>query len=111
LERVVMAEAGGEAYIGQIAVAQCILNVCERDDIRPGQAVVKYRYTKRRPAPSESVKRAVAAVFDDGEIVTEEPILFFYSPALCKSPWHESQIFVMEIGCHRFFAERGREDT
>ena len=35
VERVVMAEAGAEPYIGQMAVAQCILNACEQENARP----------------------------------------------------------------------------
>ena len=52
------------------------------------------------------VKDAVAAVFDRGETVVDEPILYFYNPALVTSDFHESQIFVIEEGGHRFFAER-----
>lgn len=39
VERVVMAEAGAESYIGQMAVAQCILNACEQEDKRPLEIV------------------------------------------------------------------------
>lgn len=31
IERVVTAEAVGEPFAGQVAVAQCILNACEKD--------------------------------------------------------------------------------
>lgn len=48
----------------------------------------------------------VAAVFDRGETVVDEPILYFYNPALVTSDFHESQIFVIEEGGHRFFTER-----
>ena len=106
VERVVMAEAGGESFKGQMLVAQCILNACNKDGIEPSEAVVRYQYTKRRPDASESVKKAVAVVFDDGQAVTDEPILYFYAPALVSSKWHESQDFVIEVGGHRFFAEK-----
>ena len=56
--------------------------------------------------PTQRVKDAVAAVFDRGETVVDEPILYFYNPALVTSDFHESQIFVIEEGGHRFFAER-----
>ena len=101
---VVMAEAGGECYEGQMAVAQCILNACLKDGIRPPEAVVKYQYTDKRKMPTESVKTAVTKVFANGEKITNEEILFFYAPKYCKSEWHESQRFVAEIGGHRFFA-------
>ena len=106
VERVVMAEAGGESYKGQMLVCQCILNACEIDGIRPAEVIRKYVYAKARPEPSDSVKQAVSAVFDKGETVTDEPILYFYAPALVRSEFHESQIFAIEEGGHRFFAER-----
>ena len=106
VERVVMAEAGGESYKGQMLVCQCILNACEIDGIRPAEVIRKYVYAKARPEPSESVKQAVSAVFDKGEQVTDEPILYFYAPALVKSEFHESQRFVLAEGNHKFFAER-----
>lgn len=103
VESVVMAEAGGEDYDGQRLVAQCILNACILEEKRPDEIVVDYQYTKNRPEPSESVKQAVAAVFDNYDVVTEENILVFYAPRWCTSEWHESQQFVLEHGGHRFF--------
>lgn len=105
IERVVMAEAGGESYEGMMLVAQCILNAVEITDTPPSKAVVTYKYTKSRPEPSDKVRQAVAAVFDLGETVTDEPVLYFYNPAKCKSEWHESQDFGIEEGNHRFFKE------
>jgi spore germination cell wall hydrolase CwlJ-like protein len=107
IERVVMAESGGESYKGQMLVAQCILNACEIDGIRPAEVIRKYVYAKARPEPSDSVKRAVSAVFDKGETVTDEPIVYFYAPKIVKSEFHESQIFCVEEGGHRFF--KGKE--
>ena len=106
VERVVMAESGGESYKGQMLVAQCILNACEIDGIRPAKVIKKYVYAKGRPEPSESVKQAVSAVFDKGETVTDEPIVYFYAPKIVKSDFHESQRFVLAEGNHKFFAER-----
>lgn len=106
VESVVMAEAGGESYEGQALVAQCILNACTKDNIRPAEAIKKYAYAKSRPKPSESVKQAVSAVFDKGELVTDEPIIYFYAPALVKSKFHESQIFALAEGGHKFFCAK-----
>jgi len=105
VERVVMAEAGAESYDGQILVAQCILNAAERDGITPSEALIQYKYTAARPEATESVKQAVSAVFDQGETVTDEPILYFYAPKLAEGRWHETQVFVLELGGHRFFKE------
>lgn len=107
VEQVVMAESGNQPYCGQMAVAQCLLNDSERSGIRPTEAVVEYQYTENRVEPSESVRNAVAAVFDRGEVVTEETILWFYAPAhVDGTPWHESQRHVLTINDHKFFAEK-----
>lgn len=105
VERVVMAEAGTEPYVGKMAVAQCILNACEQEGKSPDEIAKLYGYTDSRPEPSAEVKKAVAAVFDNGETATDAEILYFYAPALCKSSWHESQAYVCTIGGHRFFEE------
>ena len=110
VERVVMAEAGGESFEGKLLVAQCILTATEKTGLQPSEVVVKYKYTASRPEPSQSVKDAVAAVFDRGELVVDEPVMYFYNPAIVESEWHESQIFVIEVGGHRFFAERSQNN-
>lgn len=105
IERVVMAEAGSESREGIMAVAQCILNASEKEGIRPTEAVLEYKYTPDREEPNEAVKEAVRAVFDNGETVTDEQILYFYATYIC-SEWHETKRFVMQIGVHRFFTEK-----
>lgn len=101
---VVMAESGTEPYAGKIAVSQCILNACEQTGKRPAEIVTEYGYTARRVKPSAEVEKAVSAVFDDGETVTDADILYFYAPELVSSEWHESQTYICTIGGHRFFA-------
>lgn len=101
---VVMAESGTEPYAGKIAVSQCILNACEQTGRRPAEIVTEYGYTARRVKPSAEVEKAVSAVFDDGETVTDAEILYFYAPELVYSKWHESQTYICTIGGHRFFA-------
>ena len=105
VERVVMAEAGAEPYEGQKAVAQCILNGCLLENLRPAQVIKKYKYTDARPEPTEAVTSAVSAVFDRGEQVIDSEALFFYAPSMVTSAWHESQECVAVIGDHRFFKE------
>lgn len=101
---VVMAESGTELYAGKIAVSQCILNACEQTGKRPAEIVTEYGYTARRVKPNAEVEKAVSAVFDDGETVTDADILYFYAPELVSSEWHESQTYICTIGGHRFFA-------
>ena len=81
VERVVMAEAGGESFEGQMLVAQCILNACEKTGTQPSEVVVTFKYAPARPDPTDSVREAVAAVFDAGEFITDEPVMFVYNPA------------------------------
>ena len=91
-------------------VAQCILNACEKTGTQPSEVVVTFKYAPARPEPTDSVREAVAAVFDAGEFITDEPVMFFYNPAKVTSTWHESQTFVIEVGGHRFFAERSSNE-
>lgn len=106
--QVVMAESGTEPFDGKMAVSQCILNACEKTGKRPAEIVAEYGYTDRRVEPNAETREAVAAVFDAGETVTDAKILFFYTPALVSSAWHESQTYVCTIGGHRFFGEVGK---
>ena len=99
------AEAVGEPYAGKIAVAQCILQACEDDQIRPIEALEKYGYSKHRPDPCKEAIEAVQAVFDFGQVATSEPIKYFYAPARVRSSWHESQDYVLTINNHKFFRE------
>lgn len=106
VERVVMAEAGGEGFDGQRLVAQCILNTAEAMDLRPDEVVLApNQYASPAAEASQEVKDAVSAVFDDGDMVTDEPIRWFYNDKLVYSEWHEGKRFVMYFGNHKFFAE------
>lgn len=105
IAQVLTAEAGGEPFAGKIAVAQCILQTCEDEGIRPDEVLRVYAYSKRRPEPTQEALEAVQDVFDFGIVATTEPIKYFYAPALTDSEWHESQIYVMTINGHRFFKE------
>lgn len=111
IAQVLTAEAGAEPYAGMVAVAQCILQTCEDEDMRPHEVLSMYSYSKRRPDPTEEALEAVEAVFDFGQVATSEPIKYFYAPALTDSEWHESQEYVMTINGHKFFKEAADDDT
>ena len=106
VECIVMGESGGEPYEGQVLVAQCILNACLKDNIQPSEVRKIYKYSGWNESPTDSVKEVVSAVFDLGEKIVDEPILYFYAPSLCQSKWHETQIFIIELGGHKFFKEK-----
>ena len=108
IAQVITAEAAGEPFAGKVAVAQCILQVCEDEGIRPSEALERYKYSTRRPEPTEEALEAVEAVFDFGHVATSEPIRYFYAPDLVESDWHESQVYVMTINNHKFFKENNR---
>ena len=105
VECIVMGESGGEPYEGQVLVAQCILNGCLKEDVQPSKLRKMYRYSGYRTNVTQSVKKAVRAVFDEGYKITDEPILYFYAPKHSKGKWHETQCFVIEVGGHRFFKD------
>lgn len=107
VECMVMGEAGNQALEGQMAVAQCILNACIKDDLTPSEVRSVYKYSGWSENPSESVKTAVTKVFDNGETVVDEPILWFYNPAISNGTFHNTQTFVISIGDHRFYKEAG----
>lgn len=111
IEHIIMSESGNtEPYEGQELIAQCILNACELNDIRPAEAAERYRYIAGSLEPNDSVRAAVSAVFDNGVQVTDEPILFYYNPDLTDCRWHETQEFVLEVGRHKFFKECADEE-
>lgn len=104
VESIVGAEARDEPFDGQRAVAQCILTGCLYYDVRPAELFEIVGYAKPLEEPATvSVQSAVSAVFDDGQMVTDRPIIAFYNPELVESAWHESQTYVMTVGHHRFF--------
>lgn len=105
LAQVITAEAEGEPFAGKVAVAQCILQACEDDGIRPPEAIKRYKYSTRRPEPTDEALEAVEAVFDFGHVATNEPIRYFYAPDRVESSWHESQVYVLTINNHKFFKE------
>lgn len=111
--RTVMTEAGGEPYIGQQAVAQCILNTCKLTGKRPIEVIKSYKYACGNKAPTESVKRACIDVFKYGVRVLPETVTMFYSPQNMPdgtSHDHEAQIYSTTIGGHKFFVEVKKAD-
>lgn len=106
LERIVEGEAGWESFEGKCWVATCLRNAMEKDGLTAEQVRVSYQYFGWEENVSEETQRAVAEVFERGN-KTHDSALWFYAPKWCDSEWHESQMFVAEIGGHRFFAPKG----
>ena len=110
IESVVAGECAYEPYKGKLAVAQCYFDAMIKDGLTAREVKEVYQYAGWNPNLDKQdrkmyieVMEAVHDIFDVGQFVTEKPILFFYSPSLCDSLWHESQNYVMTIGGHKFF--------
>lgn len=105
VEAIVSAEAQGEDFDGQCLIAQCILNTIEATGMTVYEVIYEPgQYASANYDEHHLVKAAVAAVFDDGYMVTGEPVRYFYAPARCYSAWHENSLeLVLEHGGHRFF--------
>ena len=118
IESIVAGESGSEPYLGKVAVANCILNACIKDNIRPEEVQNLYKYSGYKDIEefetecieaygntnlSDEVREAVSQVFDNGEVLSNE-ILWFYAPKYSSGKWHQTQKFVIEISNHRFYA-------
>lgn len=105
VECIVMGEAGGEPYKGQVLVAFCILNGCLKEGIQPSSLRKEYKYSGWNNNPSKSVKEAVSEVFDNGCKPVNDFPLYFYAPKYAKGKWHETQRYICTVGGHKFFGE------
>ena len=106
VECMVMGEAEGESWEGKAMVAYCILNGCIREGVQPSELRTLYKYSGWKENPSQDVKTAVTAVFDDGHEPVDDIPLWFYAPKyVSKTPWHESQRYICTIGGHKFFGD------
>lgn len=111
IQYIVAGESKYESLIGKMAVAQCILNAMKQDDLTASEVREVYQYSgwdeklkTKDPEEWEEVCHAVWCVFDNGEKVTQENILWFYNPDKVAGKFHNTQRFVIEIGNHRFYA-------
>lgn len=98
-----------EPWEGQLMVAQCIMDFMSYYGYDM-QTVKLYfdgwnpNLENSNPDAWATLNAAIDEVFVYGNLPTEETVLWFYNPKICSSSWHESQKFVAEICCHRFFA-------
>lgn len=108
LGRLVMGEAGNQGYEGAALVAQCIRDTMVFDGVPTVEQVrVQYKYSGSLDLPpNQDVLNAVSYIFDQGGMAVKHRIQYFYAPKLCTANWHETQLFVIEHGGHRFFAKR-----
>lgn len=110
LVSLVIAEAKGEPYEGQVAVAQV---VCDRVAAGFGDTITEVIYAKNQfAAPSTEshdkyplAVKAVHAVLHEGARAFEESTIFFFNPAT-SSPsaveWLRTKPYIGTIGNHEF---------
>ena len=110
IQYIVAGEAKGEPMEGKMAVAQCILHGMVKSDWSAERVRIEYQYSgwddELENTNSEAwaeVVEAVSRVFDDGELISDKPILYFYAPKHSDGKWHKTLEFAFEISGHRFF--------
>ncbi len=110
IQYIVAGEAKGEPMEGKMAVAQCILNGMVKSDWSAERVRIEYQYSgwddeleNTNPEAWAEVVEAVSRVFDDGELISDKPILYFYAPNVVSSSWHESLNHAITIEGHKFF--------
>ena len=103
--RVVMAETGGEYNEDlTLAVCQAIMNAATENSWTPEEVCNNYQYTSPHPYTSDFIQEICDRVFLYGEVYEDSGnAQVFYNPSYGHSSYHESQIFVCEIGGVRFF--------
>lgn len=106
---IVSGEAGYESMEGKMAVAQSLLNAMKKENKSAKQIKKLYKYSgwktnleNQNPEMWAEVVEAVNRVFDNGETVTDKPILFFYAPKYCSGSWHKTLPQATVIGGHSF---------
>ena len=110
IQYIVAGEAKGEPIEGKMAIAQCILYGMVKSDWSAERVRIEYQYSgwddELENTNSEAwaeVVEAVSRVFDDGELISDKPILYFYAPKYSDGNWHKTLEFAFEISGHRFF--------
>ena len=110
IQYIVAGEAKGEPIEGKMAVAQCILHGMVKSNWSAERVRIEYQYSgwddeleNVNPEAWAEVVEAVSRVFDDGKLISDKPILYFYAPKHSDGKWHKTLEFAFEISGHRFF--------
>lgn len=104
---VITAEGGTDKEVC-LAVAQCLMNTCEKHDWKydPTEMMEMYRYAAPADWVSDEARDACVEVFlNGGTYSAVGDATLFYAPRYCNSEWHEQQEFVCEVNGVRFFKE------
>lgn len=109
LAKLIKAEAGGESFEGQVAVAKVVFNrVLDKKFPNTVNDVI-FAKNQFVPAGNGTIHKKVASNTQYKAIETALAssdnlggATFFYAPSLAKSAWHESLKTVAVIGVHHF---------
>ena len=110
LARIVYAEAKGEPYLGQVAVAAVILNRIDSPDFpntlagviyQPGAFEPVMNGTINQDVPQDASARKAAREALNGYDPTGG-CLYFFNPSTATSKWIWSKSIVKTIGKHHF---------
>lgn len=89
------------------AVAQTIYTAMQMQNCRVDDIRSRYDGYRDKSVVEDHVwdecLAAIEQIFDNGDMIVEEPIEFFYNPYYCSSAWHESLTYVTTINGCRFF--------
>lgn len=109
IQYIVAGEAGYESMEGKMAVCQTLLNAMKKEGCNAKQVRKIYQYSgwktnlnTESPENWAEVKEAVNRIFDEGEFVSENPILFFYAPKYSSGKFHRTLPHDQMIGGHSF---------
>lgn len=112
LERIVMAESGGEPYLGQVAVANVVLNRVKSNRYPSTLEGVIFQRSQFSPVkngvirgrtPNASVKKAVAQALG-GRMIVPSDTLYFVNPVLATDQTvPRTKTPVKVIGSHTFY--------
>lgn len=106
IERIVASEGLWCGYEFQALVAECVLNGCEAENMRPLDLFARGDFWITHDLePSEETRRAVSDVFDKGIFPTAEKVRYYYNPNYCVSAVHESKTYVLTCCDCRFFKD------
>lgn len=107
-EKLLFGEAGGQGFVGQCLVAQCLRDMWIEGgytDARTLRLSCGYEGSIHN-GTSQSCKDAIYYIFDQGGYAVKHRVFYFYAFNTTKSNWHESQTFVIQYLGHRFFDRR-----
>lgn len=119
IANLICGEAGSGSYLGKVCIANCILNACLKDELRPEEVALKYGYKEWKLIENfkmeceiaygntilvDEIYEAIEQVFVEGELYNSE-MIWFYNPDYGYSAFHESMKYIETVENHKFFGE------